>query len=160
MASPLCTRDDGGMGTDSGLSHTDWNVDSELPSRWEKRARKVGAPLAGSAQDVEEEVQMRVSLSRRNPFKFLFGTTRREQYVERYVLREHKKGRALAAILDDPYVRAWSTAQERKRLLERPGVVAAIGEQVIADLRAAVAAGRGVGADTTRGGVVRGGRDR
>jgi len=159
MASPLCTRDDGGMGTDSGLSHTDWNVDSELPSR-EKRARRVGAPLAGSAQDVEEEVQMRVSLSRRNPFKFLFGTTRREQYVERYVLREHKKGRALAAILDDPYVRAWSTAQERKRLLERPGVVAAIGEQVIADLRAAVAAGRGVGADTTRGGMVRGGRDR
>ena len=25
------------MGTDSGLSHTDWKMDSELPSRWEKR---------------------------------------------------------------------------------------------------------------------------
>ena len=103
---------------------------------------------------------MRVSLSRRNPFRSLFGTTRREQYVERYLLREHKKGRPLAAILDDPYVRAWSTAQERMRLLERPSVVAAIGEHVIADLRAALAAGREVGADTRRGGMVRGGRDR
>lgn len=103
---------------------------------------------------------MRVSFSRRKAFKSLFGTTRREQYLERYVLREHKKGRPLAAILGDPYVHAWSTAQERIRLLERPSVVAAIGEHAIADLRAAVAAGRGVGADTTRGGVVRAGRER
>ena len=78
---------------------------------------------------------MRISFSRRNPFKSLFATTRREQYLERYVLREHKKGRPLTAILDDPYVRAWSTAEERARLFERPGFVAAIGEDAIADLR-------------------------
>ena len=76
----------------------------------------------------------------RNPFKSLFTRTRREQYLERYLLREHKKGRALAEILEDPYVRAWSTPQERARLLERPTVVEAIGEHAIADLRAAVAA--------------------
>jgi hypothetical protein len=76
----------------------------------------------------------------RNPFKSLFVRTRREQYLERYLLREHKKGRALAEILDDPYVRAWSTPQERARLLERPNVVAAVGAHAIADLRAAVAA--------------------
>jgi hypothetical protein len=76
-----------------------------------------------------------------NPFKALFGTTRREQYVERYVLREHQKGRALGEILEDPYVRAWSTPAERARLLERPNVVAAIGDQAIRDLQAAVAAG-------------------
>lgn len=80
----------------------------------------------------------------RNPFKFLFATTRREQYVERYVLREHAKGRPFAEILDDPYVRAWSTPEERARLLRRPNVVAAIGEQAIADLKATVDRGRAV----------------
>lgn len=78
---------------------------------------------------------------RRNPFTFLFGRTRREQYVERYVLREHRKGRAFAEILEDPYVRAWSTPDERARLLERPDVVEAVGTNAIADLRAALAAG-------------------
>ena len=76
----------------------------------------------------------------RNPFKSLFGSTRRQQYVERYVLREHRKGRPFAEILEDPYVRAWSTPQDRARLLERPQVVAAVGENAIADLREAVAA--------------------
>jgi hypothetical protein len=80
---------------------------------------------------------MRVRLT--NPFRFLFATTRREQYVERYVLREHGKGRSFAEILDDPYVQAWSTAEERARLVERPNVVAALGENALADLRAAVA---------------------
>jgi hypothetical protein len=78
---------------------------------------------------------------RRNPFKSLFGKTRREQYVERYVLREHRKGRAFAEILEDPYVLAWSTPDERARLLERPDVVAAVGANAIADLRAALVAG-------------------
>ena len=75
----------------------------------------------------------------RNPFKSLFAPTRREQYVERYILREHQKGRAFAEILEDPYVRAWSTPQERARLLERPTVIAAIGEHAVSDLKAAVA---------------------
>ncbi|HEY3549755.1 MAG TPA: hypothetical protein VGK69_01700 [Gaiellaceae bacterium] len=74
-----------------------------------------------------------------NPFKSLFATSRREQYLERYVLREHRKGRALADILEDPYIRAWSTSEERARLLERPSVVAAIGEQALADLRTTIA---------------------
>ena len=81
---------------------------------------------------------MRGSVWRWNPFKFLFATTRREQYVERYVLREHQKGRPFIEILEDPYVRAWSTPEERARLLDRPNVVAAVGEQAIAGLRAAM----------------------
>jgi hypothetical protein len=90
---------------------------------------------------------MRVRLT--NPFKFLFATTRREQYVERYVLREHQKGRPFAEILDDPYVRAWSTAEERARLVERPNVIAALGDNALADLRAAAAA-HGAGGGPTR----------
>jgi hypothetical protein len=86
---------------------------------------------------------VRRSIRFANPFKALFGTNRREQYVERYVLREHRKGRPLAEVLEDSYVRAWSTPEERARLLERPHVVAAVGEQALYDLRAAVAgAGR------------------
>ena len=75
----------------------------------------------------------------RNPFKSLFAPTRREQYVERYILREHRKGRAFAEILEDPYVHAWSTPEERARLLQRPTLVEALGENAIADLRAAIA---------------------
>ena len=82
---------------------------------------------------------MRRSVRFANPFKGLFATNRREQYVERYVLREHRRGWPLAEILEDPYVRAWSTPEERARLLARPHVVAAVGDQAIADLRAAVA---------------------
>jgi len=74
----------------------------------------------------------------RNPFKSLFGATRREQYVERYVLREHEKGRAFAEILEDPYVQAWSTPAERARLLERPEVVAAVGKRALADLKSSL----------------------
>jgi len=77
-----------------------------------------------------------------NPFKSLFSPTRREQYVEHYVLRELRKGRAFAEILEDPYVLAWSTADERARLLERPDVVAAVGANAIADLRASLHSGR------------------
>ena len=84
---------------------------------------------------------MRVSLRRRNPFAFLFATTKREDYLERYVLREHKRGRAFAEILEDAYIRNRSTPEERARLLERPAVVAAIGEHAVAELRLTLAAG-------------------
>jgi len=57
------------------------------------------------------------------------------------VVREYRKGRALAEILDDPYIRTWSTAEERARLLDRPAVVTAIGEHAIAALRSTSAAG-------------------
>lgn len=92
------------------------------------------------AKPATEEDTVRSLVRTRNPFRSLFATTRREQYLERYVLREHAAGRSLAEILDDPYIQAWSTPEERARLLERPEVVAAVGENAVADLRSAVAA--------------------
>lgn len=68
-------------------------------------------------------------------FAFLFGTTKREQHLERYVLREHRRGRALEEILEDAYVRNRSTPDQRARLLERPDVVAAIGENYRRSMR-------------------------
>jgi hypothetical protein len=67
------------------------------------------------------------STKRRNPLSFFFAATKREQYLEQYLLREYRKGRSIAETLDDPYIRGWSTPDERAKLLERPNVVAEIG---------------------------------
>jgi hypothetical protein len=48
------------------------------------------------------------------------------------VIREHERGRALAEILDDPYVRNRAHPQEIARLLDRPEVIHAIGESTVA----------------------------
>jgi hypothetical protein len=77
---------------------------------------------------------------RRNPFRFLFGSSRREDFLARYVLREHARGRPLTEIFEDPYVRNWSTPEERRSLLGLPEVVAALGGNTLEDLRRAVRA--------------------
>jgi len=74
----------------------------------------------------------------RNPFRLLFGSSRRENFLTRYVLREHARGRALAEILEDPYVRNWSTPEQRWRLLDLPEVVATLGANAVEDLRRTV----------------------
>ncbi len=76
----------------------------------------------------------------RNPFGFLVGSSRHEQFLARYVLREHARGRPLAEIFDDPYVRNRSTREGRARLLELPEVVAALGDNALEELRRAVRA--------------------
>jgi len=77
------------------------------------------------------------STKRRNPFSFFFAAKKREQYLEQYLLREYRKGRSIAEILDDPYIRGWSTADERAKLLERPNVVSEIGDHTRVELSAA-----------------------
>ncbi|HEX7082795.1 MAG TPA: hypothetical protein VF186_01630 [Gaiellaceae bacterium] len=82
---------------------------------------------------------MRIFRNGSNPFSFLFTGSKREDHLMRYVLREHEKGRSLKDVLDDAYVRNRSTTDERARLLERPEMVAAIGERAVADLRISLA---------------------
>jgi hypothetical protein len=84
---------------------------------------------------------MRISFNGRNPFGFLFVSSRREQYLAQYVVREYARGRSLQEVLDDPYIRNRTTPAERARLLERPEVISALGEQALAELRLAPAAG-------------------
>jgi hypothetical protein len=76
------------------------------------------------------------STRRKNPFSFFFAATKRDQYLEQYLLREYRKGRSIDEILEDPYIQGWSTPDERARLLERPNVVSEIGEHSSADLSA------------------------
>jgi hypothetical protein len=66
----------------------------------------------------------------RNPFSFLFARSTQEERVAAYVIREHERGRSLEEILDDPYVRNRLTPQQRSRLLDRPDVIRAIGDDI------------------------------
>lgn len=72
---------------------------------------------------------LRLGSSLRNPFSFLFAKSAREERVAEYVIREHRRGRPLAEILEDHYVQNRLTPQQQNRLLDRPEVVKALGEQ-------------------------------
>ena len=72
----------------------------------------------------------RLSQFLRNPFTFLFTRSTAEERVIGYVLREHERGRSLAEILDDPYIRNRLTPHERERLLDRPEIIRAVGDDV------------------------------
>ena len=50
-----------------------------------------------------------------------------------YVIREHARGRALNEILDDPYVTNRLTPEQIRRLLDRPDIVQAVGNDLIAE---------------------------
>lgn len=71
----------------------------------------------------------------RNPFSFLGVRSSGEDRIAQYVIREHQRGRALAEILDDPYIKNRTTPQERARLLDRPEVVRALGHDVVESAR-------------------------
>jgi len=68
----------------------------------------------------------------RNPFSFLFTRSSQEDRLATYVIREHDRGRALDDILDDPYVRNRAQPQQIARVLDRPEVIHALGESVVA----------------------------
>ena len=72
----------------------------------------------------------------RNPFSFLFTRSSGEDRIAAYVIREHERGRSLTEILDDPYVKNRTTPQERERLLDRPEVIRALGDDVVEQTRA------------------------
>ena len=71
----------------------------------------------------------------RNPFSFLFSSSGQEERVATYVIREHERGRPLAEILEDPYVRNRLTPQQRDRLLDRPELIHALGADTVEETR-------------------------
>ena len=56
-----------------------------------------------------------------------------EKQVAAYIVREHKRGRSLDDILDDPYVRNRCSDQEIARVLESPEVIRALGDDIVAE---------------------------
>jgi hypothetical protein len=67
----------------------------------------------------------------RNPFSFLFTRSSHMDRVAAYLIREHERGRSLHEILEDPYVRNRCTPEERARLLDRPELIRALGDDVV-----------------------------
>jgi hypothetical protein len=74
----------------------------------------------------------------RNLFSFLFQRSSAEERVASYVIREHDRGRDLAQILEDRYVQNRLSPEQRARLLDRPEIVKAIGDDTVAATRAAL----------------------
>jgi hypothetical protein len=74
---------------------------------------------------------LRVGSFLRNPFSFLFAKTSAEEAVAAYLLREHGHGRSVAEIITDPYVQNRLMPEQQKRMLERPELIRALGEQDI-----------------------------
>jgi hypothetical protein len=71
----------------------------------------------------------------RTPFSFLFARSSTEERVAAYVIREHGRGRELAQILEDRYVQNRLTPQQRLRLLDRPELIQALGDETVEDTR-------------------------
>ncbi len=65
---------------------------------------------------------------RRSPFEEGTKTISKEEALASYVIREHKQGRAVNEILDDAYLKNRTTEDQRLRLLQRPDIIRAVGE--------------------------------
>ena len=63
------------------------------------------------------------------------GGISKEETLAAYIVREHRLGRSIDEILNDPYLRNRTTDEQRLRLLERPEVIHAIGEDTAAMAR-------------------------
>jgi hypothetical protein len=96
------------------------------------------APLSGlpphGHKDTIGPMQRFASLLR-SPFSFLFARSSTEERVAAYVIREHGRGRGLAEILEDRYVQNRLTPQQRLRLLDRPELIQALGDETVDDTR-------------------------
>ena len=71
-------------------------------------------------------------------FSFLQSRSQIEERLAQYVIREHKSGRPLNEILEDPYVKNRTTPEQVARLLDRPDLIHAVGNDVISQARQSV----------------------
>ena len=69
-------------------------------------------------------------------FSFLQSRSQVEERLAQYVIREHKRGRTLAEILEDSYVTNRSSPEQIERLLDRPELIHAFGNDLISQRRA------------------------
>ncbi|MGN6800216.1 MAG: hypothetical protein ACTHKS_18955 [Gaiellaceae bacterium] len=74
----------------------------------------------------------------KSAFSFLSSRTQSEERVAQYVIREHHRGRPLHDILEDHYVTNRLSAEQIKRLLDRPDVLHALGESLVNETKNAL----------------------
>ncbi len=68
-------------------------------------------------------------------FSFLGSRSQSEERMAQYVIREHHRGRPLHDILEDHYVTNRFTPEQVRRLLDRPDVLHALGENLVAQVK-------------------------
>ncbi|HEY0415754.1 MAG TPA: hypothetical protein VGC78_05155 [Gaiellaceae bacterium] len=71
-------------------------------------------------------------------FSFLGSRSQSEERIAQYVIREHHRGRPLQEILEDRYVTNRCTPEQIRRLLDRPDVIHAVGEDVVGTTKTAL----------------------
>jgi hypothetical protein len=74
-------------------------------------------------------------------FSFLFQRSTAEERVAQYVVREHDRGRSLSEILEDKYVVNRLSPDQRRRLLDRPEVLQAVGADTVESARTSLEGG-------------------
>jgi hypothetical protein len=68
-------------------------------------------------------------------FSFLGSRSQTEERIAQYVIREHHRGRPVHDILEDHYVTNRCTPEQVKRLLDRPDVLHALGENLVGETK-------------------------
>ncbi|HEY2776502.1 MAG TPA: hypothetical protein VGI77_01250 [Gaiellaceae bacterium] len=71
----------------------------------------------------------------KSAFSFLSSRTQSEERIAQYVIREHHRGRTLHDVLQDHYVTNRLSAEQIKRLLDRPDVLHALGENLVEETK-------------------------
>jgi hypothetical protein len=66
----------------------------------------------------------------RSPFAFLFTSSKKEELVAEHLIREHHHGRSLEEIVKDAYVTNRLSPDQVSRVLARPEVLHAFGDDV------------------------------
>jgi hypothetical protein len=74
----------------------------------------------------------------KSAFSFLSSRTQSEERIAQYVIREHHRGRPLHDVLEDHYVTNRLSPEQIKRLLDRPDVVHALGENLVNETKSAL----------------------
>lgn len=74
----------------------------------------------------------------KSAFSFLSSRTQSEERIAQYVIREHHRGRPLHDILEDHYVTNRLSAEQTKRLLDRPDMLHALGENLVNETKSAL----------------------
>jgi hypothetical protein len=71
-------------------------------------------------------------------FSFLGSRSAAEERMAQYVIREHHRGRPLEDILGDHYVTNRCTPEQVRRLLDRPEVLHALGDDLVTQAKTAL----------------------
>ena len=109
----------------------------------DRRARRTGLPCVFLRNRARIQSTPVGAIGRffRSVFSFLGTRSTQEERVAAYLIREHDRGRTLDDILDDPYVRNRCSPPEIARVLDRPDVLKAIGDDMAEEAKAELTAG-------------------